>query len=317
MTHHAALQRQTHTAVAHALAEDLGALGDITSLALISATRRATARIVAKQAGIIAGLAPMQLAFRHQARLRGETLDGKVLVADGTPVKANTVVAEFTGTAWSLLEAERVALNFLGHLSGIATVTHGVVRDIADTRAKVCCTRKTTPGLRLLEKYAVHVGGGVNHRFGLYDAILIKDNHLAASGAMQSQTMQSGAMKKLLATARGCAKEHATPRPVQVEVRTLAQVRAVMDAGGEAVLLDNMPVPVLRQAVALVDEHQGRAPQGKTPRLWLEASGGITPHTAVQVAATGVDVISLGWLTHSAPGLDVSMTLTPLATGGA
>jgi nicotinate-nucleotide pyrophosphorylase (carboxylating) len=206
-------------------------------------------------------------------------------VSDGDAVVAGAAVAVVSGPARAILTAERVALNLLCRLSGIATATRSIVDSIAGTGASVACTRKTTPGLRSLEKYAVRCGGGANHRFGLDDAVLIKDNHLVVAGGVGS------------AVARA---RHAVGHlvKIEVEVDTLSQLDEALAAGADAVLLDNMTVAELRRAVA-------RA----AGRVVLEASGGITPQTAREVAATGVDVLSVGWLTHSAPSLDVALEI--------
>ena len=203
--------------------------------------------------------------------------------ADGDDVAAGTVLAEVSGPARAILSAERVALNLLGRLCGIATETRRVVALVAGSGARVACTRKTTPGLRALEKYAVRVGGGSNHRFGLDDAVLIKDNHVAVAGGV-------GPAVRRAKTAVGHMVK------VEVEVTSLAQVAEALDAGAEVILLDNMTPGQMREAVALV---AGRAV--------TEASGGITPDNAAAIAATGVDVLSLGWLTHSVPALDVAL----------
>jgi nicotinate-nucleotide pyrophosphorylase (carboxylating) len=262
-----------------ALREDLGRTGDLTTDAVVPESARATARLLARQAGRVAGLTISCRAFT--------LLDDRVQVdyraADGDDVEAGATLAEVSGPARAILSAERVALNFLGRLCGIATQTRDVVAAVAGTGTRVVDTRKTTPGLRGLEKYAVRVGGGWNHRFGLYDAVLIKDNHLVVAGGVGE------AVRRAKAAVGHLVK-------VEVEVTSLAEVQEALDAGAEVVLLDNMTPQQLREAVALVG---GRAV--------TEASGGITPANAAEVAATGVDVISLGWLTHSAPALDVAL----------
>ena len=262
-----------------ALREDLGRAGDQTTDAVVPAGAVATARLVARGEGRVAGLEIACRAFT--------LLDPRVQVefraADGDDAAAGATLAVVSGPARAILSAERVALNLLGRLCGIATQTREVVASVAGTRARVACTRKTTPGLRLLEKYAVRVGGGFNHRFGLDDAVLIKDNHVAVAGGVGAAVRQAKA-----------AVGHMVK--VEVEVTSLAQVQEALDAGAEVILLDNMTPDRLRDAVALV---AGRAV--------TEASGGITPGNAAEVAATGVDVISLGWLTHSVPALDVAL----------
>jgi nicotinate-nucleotide pyrophosphorylase (carboxylating) len=262
-----------------ALREDLGRSGDVTTDAVVPAGAAATAHLVARKEGRVAGL---QIACRAFT-----LLDPRVEVdyqaSDGDDAAAGAILAVVTGPARTVLSAERVVLNLLGRLCGIATQTRRVVGLVAGTGARVACTRKTTPGLRALEKYAVRVGGGSNHRFGLDDAVLIKDNHVVVAGGVGE------AVRRAKAAVGHLVK-------VEIEVTSLAQVREALDAGAEAILLDNMAPPVMRQAVDLV---AGRAV--------TEASGGITPENAAEVAATGVDVLSLGWLTHSVPALDVAL----------
>ncbi|HET9902707.1 MAG TPA: carboxylating nicotinate-nucleotide diphosphorylase [Xanthobacteraceae bacterium] len=269
-------------AVARALAEDLGRAGDVTSIATIPEGARARAVVVARKAGVIAGLPLVEAAFRRldpSAQIAAQSRDGAV-------VAAGTTLMTIEGAARAVLAGERTALNFLGHLSGVATATHDLASRIAHTRARLCCTRKTTPGLRALEKYAVRCGGGFNHRFGLDDAMLIKDNHIAVAGGVA----------KVLERARAVAGHLVK---IEIEVDTLDQLREVLDAGGaDAVLLDNMEPALLRQAVAMV-----------AGRLILEASGGITRETIAAIAETGVDYISSGWITHSAPALDVALDI--------
>jgi nicotinate-nucleotide pyrophosphorylase (carboxylating) len=269
-------------AVKRALDEDLGRAGDVTSIATVPAGLAGRGVVVARAAGVIAGLPLLEAAFR--------TLDPQVKfvvkVGDGAAVTANTVLMTVTGQARALLGAERVALNFLGHLSGIATATAAFVRLVAGTHARVCCTRKTTPGLRALEKYAVRCGGGFNHRFGLDDAMLIKDNHIALAGGVRA------VLKRARAVAGHLVK-------IEIEVDTLDQLREVLDSGlADAVLLDNMDPPTLAAAVGLIGG-----------RLVTEASGGITHASAAAIAATGVDYISSGAITHSAVNLDVGMDI--------
>ena len=262
-----------------ALREDLGRAGDVTTDAVVPAAATATAHLVARREGRVAGLEIACRAFT--------LLDPRVRVefraSDGDDVAAGDTLALVSGPARAILSAERVALNLLGRLCGIATQTRRVVTAVAGTGAKVACTRKTTPGLRALEKYAVRVGGGANHRFGLDDAVLIKDNHVAVAGGVGE------AVRRAKAAVGHLVK-------VEVEVTSLAQVQEALDAGAEVILLDNMGLDEMRQAVALV---AGRAV--------TEASGGITPDSAAAVAATGVGVLSLGWLTHSVPALDVAL----------
>jgi nicotinate-nucleotide pyrophosphorylase (carboxylating) len=263
-----------------ALEEDLGRAGDITTEACVPSSAQGDGMLAARVAGTIAGLAVAALSFR----LVDENICFEPVLRDGDRVEAGGVVARVRGPAGGMLTAERVALNFLGHLSGIATATSGIADAIGHTACRVVCTRKTTPLLRGLEKYAVRCGGGVNHRFGLDDAMLIKDNHIALAGgiaaALQRARVRAGHLVK-----------------IEIEVDDLAQLDEVFAAGGaDAVLLDNMGPEMLRQAVALV---AGRAV--------TEASGGITPATAAGIAETGVDLISVGWLTHSVRTLDIGL----------
>lgn len=265
--------------VRNALLEDLGLAGDVTSTAVIPATHRSRVAMVTRQPGVIAGLDASELAF--------QLVDPAIVmtrhVPDGTKVEVGDVIATIAGPSRGLLTAERTALNFLGHLSGIASVTGGIVEAIAGTKASIVCTRKTTPGLRALEKYAIRAGGGMNHRFALYDAVLIKDNHVAIAGGVVE------AIRRAKAGVGHMVK-------IQVEVDTLEQLREAMAEGVDAVLLDNMTPDQLRAAVDIV---AGRA--------ITEASGRITPATAAAIAASGVDLISAGWLTHSAPTLDIGL----------
>ena len=269
-------------AVARALDEDLGRAGDITSIATIPETTKAHAVMVARQAGVIAGL-PLALAvFR---RLCPE-VQLQAYVRDGAAVAAGVHLMTISGPARAVLTGERAALNFVGRLSGIATLTSNHVRKTAGTRLRICCTRKTTPGLRALEKYAVRCGGGFNHRFGLDDAILIKDNHIAVAGGIKP------VLERAHAHAGHLVK-------VEIEVDTLAQLREVLDTGlADAVLLDNMDIATLSEAV--------RMAQG---RVVLEASGGVTLNSIPEIAATGVDYVSAGALTHSAPNFDVALDI--------
>ena len=261
------------------LAMDLGAAGDVTTDAIVPHDVQATARIVVRHAGRVCGLECALFAFQVLGAGRHRVEHG-----DGADVDAGTVVADLEGPARALLSAERTALNLLGHLSGIATATRGLVRVVTEAgHARVACTRKTTPGLRVLEKYAVRVGGASNHRVGLHDAVLIKDNHRVIAGGVGAAVV----------AARAALGQQAR---LEVEVDTLDQLEAALEAGADAVLLDNMSVPDLERAVA-------RAGGAVT----TEASGGITPETIRDVAATGVDVISVGWITHSAPALDVGL----------
>jgi nicotinate-nucleotide pyrophosphorylase (carboxylating) len=262
-----------------ALAEDVG-VGDVTTDATVPADAVGTAELLVKEPGVVCGLEVAEATFR--------ALDPDVrfeaLADDGDSVEPPAVVARITGSQRALLTGERVALNFVGRLSGIATLTRRYVDAVDGTGASVLDTRKTTPGLRGLEKHAVACGGGRNHRFGLDDAVLIKDNHLRAAGSLRA--------------AVELARE-ATELPVEVECETLTQVGEALELGVDAILLDNMTPPQLRDAVALT---RGRAR--------LEASGGVTLETIRAIAETGVDEISVGALTHSARSLDVSLELT-------
>jgi nicotinate-nucleotide pyrophosphorylase (carboxylating) len=269
-------------AVMRALDEDLGRAGDVTSIATIPADSSARAKVVAREAGIVAGLALVAAALRKLA----PDIALAAHARDGDSVAAKTVLMDVAGSARAVLAAERVALNLLGRLSGVATATHEFVRRVAGTRTRICCTRKTTPGLRALEKYAVRCGGGFNHRFGLDDAILIKDNHIAVAGGI----------RPVLERAKACAGHLVK---VEIEVDTLDQLDEVLAVGlADAVLLDNMSIDELRKAVAMVNG-----------RFVLEASGGITLDTIPAVAATGVDYASSGWITHSAPNLDMALDI--------
>ncbi|MEM5580869.1 carboxylating nicotinate-nucleotide diphosphorylase [Roseibium sp. AS2] len=268
-------------AVKAALLEDWGRAGDITSQATLPGEARATAVIAARKPGVLAGLALAESAFRQT----DAALAFEPLLNDGARLAPRDVVARIEGPARALLAAERVALNFLGHLSGIATVTASFADLIAHTRADIVCTRKTTPGLRAFEKYAVRCGGGSNHRFGLDDAILIKDNHIAVAGGV------TRAIEAAKAFAGHLVK-------IEVEVDTLDQLKEALAARPDVVMLDNMPPETLKQAVAIAG--------GK---VLLEASGGIELDTVKAVAEAGVDLISSGWITHSAPVLDLGLDI--------
>ena len=269
-------------AVERALAEDLGRAGDVTSIATIRAGTPARAKLIARKDGVISGLPLVAGAFRRL----DPGIDIKATARDGDSVATKTELMTFIGDARAVLSAERAALNLLGHLSGIATATAAFVRQAKGARTRICCTRKTTPGLRALEKYAVRCGGGFNHRFGLDDAMLIKDNHIAVAGGVRA------VLERARANAGHLVK-------IEIEVDTIAQLREVLDVGlADAVLLDNMGIDDLRKAVAMT-----------AGRVLLEASGGITLETIAAVAATGVDYASSGWITHSAPSLDVALDI--------
>jgi nicotinate-nucleotide pyrophosphorylase (carboxylating) len=262
-----------------ALLEDLGRAGDLTTDAIVPAGDQAECALVARQPGVVAGLDLARLAFR----LLDPAIEVRIERPDTSRLVPGDLIASVAGPARPILSAERVALNFLCHLSGVASATRRIADSIQEFGTRVTCTRKTMPGLRAVQKYAVRAGGGVNHRFGLDDGVLIKDNHIAAAGdirlAVERARAAIGHMVKL-----------------ELEVDTLAQLDEALAAGVDAVLLDNMDPPTLRQAVEMV---AGRAV--------TEASGRITPETAPAIAASGVDLISVGWITHSAAVLDIGL----------
>jgi len=266
-------------AVATALEEDLGGVGDITTNAIIPPDAQGDASIIVRKPGVIAGLDLAAASFK--------SLDPDVrftrIVEDGSKVEAGATIARIAGKTRALLTGERTALNFFGRLSGIATLTAGYVAAVEGTHAKIVETRKTTPGLRALEKYAVRCGGGTNHRFGLYDAVLVKDNHIAAAGGLAEAL-------NAVRTAVGHLVK------IEVEVDTLDQLENVLRFPIDAVLLDNMDAGTLKRAIALVKG-----------RVITEASGGVTPESVREIAKTGVDLISVGALTHSARSLDSSL----------
>lgn len=265
-----------------ALEEDLGS-GDITTLLIIPEDCLAHARMTARQEGIIAGMSVARAVFA----VLDPRLDFAVVVADGGRALAGEVVAEVRGPARGILAGERVALNFVQRMSGIAALTARCVERVAHTKARIADTRKTTPGLRRLEKYAVGIGGGVNHRFGLSDGVLIKDNHIAVTGGV---------------TAAVTAARRQAPHylRIEVEVSTLSQLDEAIAAGADVVMLDNMDIEAMRQAVEVA-----------AGRVTLEASGGANVDTVAAIAETGVDVISIGALTHSAPAMDISLDFEP------
>ena len=266
-----------------ALEED-GAFADITTLSTVPVEQQALGSIITRQAGVIAGLAVAAATFHELDPLAEVTL----LVEDGAPVQPGQVIATVRGPARALLSAERVALNFLGRLSGIATLTAQCVRAVEGTHTRILDTRKTTPGLRGLEKEAVRLGGGQNHRFGLNDGVLIKDNHIKAAGGVEQS----------IRAARGHAPHLLK---IEVECETLPEVREALQAGADVILLDNMDIDTMRGAVELA--------RRVSPNVLIEASGsiGVDPTRLLTVASTGVDFISLGALTHSAPNFDVSL----------
>jgi nicotinate-nucleotide pyrophosphorylase (carboxylating) len=262
-----------------ALVEDLGRAGDLTTDAIVPAGLAARAALVARETGVVAGLDVAKLAFE----LIDPDIAVRVELEDGAMTAPGDVIARVSGPARGILTAERTALNFLGHLSGIASATASIVAAVLGTKAKIVCTRKTTPGLRAVVKYAVRAGGGANHRFGLDDAILIKDNHIAIAGGIAE------ALRRARAAAGHLVK-------IEVEIDNLDQLKEALGEAADAVLLDNMSLETLAEAVAIV---AGRA--------MTEASGRVTPQSAPAIAATGVDLISVGWLTHSAPVLDIGL----------
>jgi nicotinate-nucleotide pyrophosphorylase (carboxylating) len=268
-------------AVRAALDEDLGRAGDITTMATIPASMQASAVMAARKAGVVCGLPLAEAAFR----IIDPALTFEPLVEEGAHVPAKTPVARIKGNARAILTAERVALNYACRLSGIATLTAEFVELVKHTNAKICCTRKTTPNLRAFEKYAVRCGGAMNHRFGLDDAVLIKDNHIAVAGGIRE------ALRAAKAAAGHLVK-------VEIEVDTLDQLREVVDEGADFVLLDNMSVAQMREAVKIA-----------AGKVKLEASGGINRNTVKEIAETGVDLISSGALTHSAPILDLGLDI--------
>jgi nicotinate-nucleotide pyrophosphorylase (carboxylating) len=265
--------------VRHALEEDLGRAGDLTTDLTVPEGKRINARLAARKDGTIAGLVAAQCAFR----LVDPDVQFEVEIPDCSRASKGAVLATLKGSARAILVSERVALNFAGHLSGVATATRALVDAVEGTKARIVCTRKTTPGLRVLEKYAVRCGGGFNHRYGLDDAVLIKDNHLVAAGGIKS------AVERVRAGLGHMAK-------IEMEVDTLDQLEEALAQGIDTILLDNMGLHDLRRAVALA-----------TGRAVLEASGNVTLSTVRAIAETGVDYISSGAITHSAANLDIGL----------
>ena len=278
------LPAEVHALIAAALAEDVGP-GDVTTLWTVPPDRRGEARIVAKAPGVIAGM-PVALAVMAAV---DASLEVEVLARDGDAVRPGDEVLRVGGAAASILTAERTALNFLQRLSGVATVTRGYVDAVAGTGTRILDTRKTTPGMRWLEKEAVRAGGGVNHRFGLHDMVLIKENHVAAAGGITAAVEAVRARNE-----RGLR--------VEVETTTPEEVEEALAVGVDRIMFDNMPVPRMARMVERVRAGGERRPE-------TEASGGITLETIRAVAETGVDFISVGALTHSAPALDLSLLL--------
>lgn len=279
-------EAEIRRAVQSALAEDIGA-GDLTTDSAVPGSATARAALVAREPLVLAGLPVAEEVFKQVSA----QIESVRAASDGERVKANQPLLQISGPARAILTAERVALNFLQHLSGIATLTSDFVEAVKGTRAKILDTRKTTPGLRVLEKYAVACGGGANHRIGLFDGILVKDNHLAALG---------NELPNPVAAAVRRVREHHPKLPVEVEADTLEQVEQAVEAGADIILLDNMNLVQLRVAV---QRTRGRA---KT-----EASGGVNLGTVRQIAETGVDYISVGALTHSARAVDIGLDFHP------
>jgi len=265
--------------IQHALEEDLWGQGDVTSQSIFAPADEASAMIVAKAEGVLAGAEIAAAVFE----IVNPMVEVQILHMDGDELTKRSAVLKVHGPTVDLLIAERTSLNFLGHLSGIATATHHLVKAIEGTKAHIVDTRKTTPGLRALEKYAVRCGGGLNHRYGLYDAVLIKDNHIAAVGSPRE------ALRRAKARSGHLVK-------IEIEVGSFDQLPEVLEEGADVIMLDNMTPDQVHEAVCIID---GRAK--------VEASGGITLETARAYAEAGVDLISVGWITHSAPRLDLSL----------
>lgn len=261
-----------------ALGEDTGS-GDITTLLTIPVHNECDAQVLAKEEGVLAGIDVAEMAFK----ITDPACEFERFIDDGALITPGNVIAKVKGSTRGVLIAERVALNFLQHMSGVATETRKYVAKVEGTKARIVDTRKTTPGLRRLEKYAVRMGGGYNHRFNLADGILIKDNHIRAVGGIEEAV-------------RAAVKDAPHTLEVEVEVTSVDEVNTAMDAGAKAVLLDNMTCDMMRQAVEIAD--------GK---VLLEASGGINLANVAEVAATGVDIISVGAITHSSKSLDISL----------
>ena len=269
-------------AVTRALAEDLGRAGDITSIATVPEDTSGQAVVVARKAGTVSGLPLVEAAFRRLSPY----IEIAASSRDGEAIAAGTKLMTIAGDARAILSAERTALNFIGHMSGIATATAAFVKRIAHTKARIICTRKTTPGLRAIEKYAVRCGGGFNHRFGLDDAMLIKDNHIAVAGGI------AAVLKRAKDAAGHLVK-------IEIEVDSLDQLEEVLATGlADVVLIDNFDLDSMRRAVAMV-----------AGRLIVEASGGITLSSAAAIAETGVDYLSSGSLTHSVQNLDIGLDI--------
>lgn len=263
-----------------ALIEDIGH-GDITTNAIFTETDQLEGKLIAKQAGTIAGLPIVQQLFQ----LLDPNIQCRFLIQEGTDVEIGTVIGTFRGTARAILSGERIALNLLQRMSGIATETRNITQSIADLSTKIVDTRKTLPGLRMLDKYAVQIGGGYNHRHGLYDAVMIKDNHIAGAGSMEQ------AVAKVREKIGHMVK-------IEIEVESLDQVKEALNLDVDVIMLDNMSPALLKQAVDLIHGQK-----------ITEASGGITAANVREYALTGVDTISIGWLTHSVQALDISLNI--------
>jgi nicotinate-nucleotide pyrophosphorylase (carboxylating) len=273
---------EVEAGVYRTLEEDLGRGGDITSIATVPEETRGRAVVVARKPGVVSGLPWVEAAFRRLA----PEIEIAAFTRDGAAITAGAKLMTIEGNARAILSAERTALNFIGHMSGIATATAEFVKRIAHTKARIICTRKTTPGLRAVEKYAVRCGGGYNHRFGLDDAMLIKDNHIAVAGGI------SAVLKRAKAAAGHLVK-------IEIEVDSLEQLEEVLKVGlADVVLIDNFDLDSMRRAVAMV-----------AGRLIIEASGGITLASAASIAETGVDYLSSGSLTHSVQSLDIGLDI--------
>ena len=273
---------EVEAAVERALEEDLGRAGDVTSIATVPEETCGRAIVVARKPGVVSGLPFVEAAFRRLS----PQIEIDAFTRDGTAITAGAKLMTVEGNARAILAAERTALNFAGHMSGIATATAEFVKRIAHTRARIVCTRKTTPGLRAVEKYAVRCGGGYNHRFGLDDAILIKDNHIAVAGGIRAVLTRAKA-----------AAGHLVK--IEIEVDSLEQLEEVLKVGlADVVLIDNFDLDSMRRAVAMV-----------AGRLIIEASGGITLDSAAAIAETGVDYLSSGSLTHSVQNLDIGLDI--------
>jgi nicotinate-nucleotide pyrophosphorylase (carboxylating) len=291
------LARHVADAARSWFAEDLGHECDWTSVALVPAGATAELDVVARRPGVVAGLEAAAIV----ARVADEQLEWRSLVADGAVVAAGAVVATLGGPTRSVLTAERVVLNLLGRLSGVATATRQLVDAVAGTHCRIYDTRKTVPGWRLLDKLAVRLGGGWNHRMGLYDAILIKDNHLAAA-AESDLGPAAAVLRARQFVAATFPPQRAADVVVEIEVDSLEQLKAALPAGPDVVLLDNMPPDEIARAVGLRN--------GLAPEVVLEASGGVRPETVRLIAETGVDRVSTGWPTHDAPWLDLALDWT-------